>query len=243
MVAVEKGVVAVSPPILRSAGASGGAFQVNGVTHRRPRRCCSWGRGAFGYAVWTRGRDRRYQGSPVDQVMGNPHGGTQRVPIVEGDASAPVEFGPPEGIKPGQVGTLIDERANTLDVSATIVDLAVRGYLLIQEIPKEGLFGKPDWRLVRLETRRPTNCRPTSGCCWTGCSAMAATSRCRRCARRSSERLQTVEDSLYSDAKQQGWFTARPDKVRGRLGARRRRAHRAGDRGRGACSRCSPGSG
>ena len=45
---------------------------------------------------------------------------------------------------------------------------------------------------------------------------MAATSPCRRSAPRSSERLQTVEDSLYSDAKQQGWFTARPDKVRGR---------------------------
>ena len=31
------------------------------------------------------------------------------------------------------------------------VDLAVRGYLLIQEIPKDGWFGKPDWRLIRLE--------------------------------------------------------------------------------------------
>jgi len=30
------------------------------------------------------------------------------------------------------------------------------------------------------------------------------------------ERLGAVEDSLYADAKQQGWFTARPDKVRGR---------------------------
>ena len=58
---------------------------------------------------------------------------------------------PPEGVRPGQVGTLIDEQANTLDVTATIVDLAVRGFLLIQELPKEGWFGKPDWTLIRLE--------------------------------------------------------------------------------------------
>ena len=48
-------------------------------------------------------------------------------------------------------GTIIDEQANTLDVTATIVDLAVRGYLTIEEIPKEGWFGKPDWTLHRTD--------------------------------------------------------------------------------------------
>jgi hypothetical protein len=35
----------------------------------------------------------------------------------------------------------MDERADTLDVSATIVDLAVRGHLQIKELPKGGIFG------------------------------------------------------------------------------------------------------
>ena len=104
--------------------------------------------------VWRRGRDRRYRGSQVDQVMGNPTGEDQTVPLGEADASAPVEFAPPDDLRPGQMGTLIDEQANVLDVSATLVDLAVRGYLLIQEIPKDGWFGKPDWRLIRLEQAR-----------------------------------------------------------------------------------------
>ena len=60
----------------------------------------------------------------------------------------------PEDIRPGQMGTLVDEVANPLDVSATVVDLAVRGYLKIEEIPKHGLFGKPDWKLTLLEARR-----------------------------------------------------------------------------------------
>ena len=215
VVSIEKGAVAVSPPILEERWSVGRAFRVDGGTSSAAAAVLLLGCGAFGYAVWTRGRDRRYQGSPVDQVMGNPHGGTQRVPIGEGDASAPVEFGPPEGIKPGQVGTLIDEHANTLDVSATIVDLAVRGYLLIQEIPKEGLFGKPDWRLVRLEA--PADQLQAyerlllDGLFRDGGDVTLSSLRTTF-----SERLQTVEDSLYSDAKQQGWFTARPDKVRGR---------------------------
>jgi hypothetical protein len=101
-------------------------------------------------AVWTRGRDRRFVGSPVDQTMGNATGDAQAVPLFERGV-APVEFAPPEDLRPGQVGTIIDEQANTLDVTATIVDLAVRGYLTIEEIPKEGWFGKPDWTLHRTD--------------------------------------------------------------------------------------------
>ena len=80
--------------------------------------------------------------------MGNPTGDSQAVPLFERGV-APVEFAPPQDLRPGQVGTIVDEQANTLDVTATIVDLAVRGYLTIEEIPKEGWFGKPDWTLHR----------------------------------------------------------------------------------------------
>jgi hypothetical protein len=57
----------------------------------------------------------------------------------------------PDGIRPGQVGVLVDEIANPVDVTATIVDLGVRGYVRIEEIPKKWLLGKPDWRLVQLK--------------------------------------------------------------------------------------------
>ena len=74
--------------------------------------------GWIGVAQWRTGRDRRYQGSPVDQTMGGT-AGDESVPIGDADTSAPVEFAPPDGLRPGQIGTLIDERANTLDVTAT----------------------------------------------------------------------------------------------------------------------------
>ena len=48
------------------------------------------------------GRDRRYRGSPVDQVMGNAaRARTKRCRSCEADASAPVEFAPARGHAPG----------------------------------------------------------------------------------------------------------------------------------------------
>jgi uncharacterized membrane protein YgcG len=103
-----------------------------------------------GYLLWINGRDRRAIGSPVDIAYATSSEGERPVPLFE-HGTYPVEYVPPEDIRPGQVGTLIDEVANPLDVTATIVDLAVRGYLRIEEIPKRWMFGKPDWRLVKLK--------------------------------------------------------------------------------------------
>ncbi|MBP9719398.1 MAG: DUF2207 domain-containing protein, partial [Candidatus Levybacteria bacterium] len=62
-----------------------------------------------------------------------------------------VEFTPPENLRPAELGILMDERADTLDVTATIIDLTTRGYLTITEIPKKWLFGSTDYELSRTE--------------------------------------------------------------------------------------------
>jgi hypothetical protein len=62
---------------------------------------------------------------------------------LRGNEAGPVEFVPPDQVRPGQVGTLIDEHANLLDVTATIIDLAVRGFLKITELPAWVNLWKP----------------------------------------------------------------------------------------------------
>lgn len=104
--------------------------------------------GAVGRLIWVTGRDRRVIGSQVDIAFATGQQ-EQAVPLGE-ETVYPVEFAPPEDIRPGQVGVLVDEEANPADITATIVDLAVRGYLRIEEIPKRWILGKPDWRLVQL---------------------------------------------------------------------------------------------
>jgi uncharacterized membrane protein len=43
-----------------------------------------------------------------------------------------VEYEPPENLKPAEIGTLVDEYADDRDIVATIIDLAIRGYLKIK---------------------------------------------------------------------------------------------------------------
>lgn len=52
-----------------------------------------------------------------------------------------VRYEPPEGVSPGEVGTIVDEKVDLRDITATVVDLAVRGYLKIEVEEREGLFG------------------------------------------------------------------------------------------------------
>jgi uncharacterized protein (TIGR04222 family) len=147
--------------------------------------------------------------------MGNPTGEQQAVPIGEADASAPVEFAPPDDMRPGQMGTLIDEQANVLDVSATLVDLAVRGHLRIEELPKEGWFGKADWRLIRLDAPRDDlltyERRLLDGVFRDGGEVLISELK-----NTFAERLEGVQESLYADSVERGWFSERPDKVRSR---------------------------
>lgn len=48
---------------------------------------------------------------------------------------------PPADLRPGAAGTLVDQKADMDDVIATVLDLAVRGYIRIHEVPPKVLPG------------------------------------------------------------------------------------------------------
>jgi len=52
-----------------------------------------------------------------------------------------VKYEPPDQLTPGEVGTLVDNSADMRDVTATLVDLAVRGYLKIEQKEVKHLMG------------------------------------------------------------------------------------------------------
>jgi uncharacterized membrane protein YgcG len=66
----------------------------------------------------------------------------------------PVRYEPPAGLTPAEVGTVVDESADTLDVTASILDLAVRGLLEIEEIDGSSFLflSNRDYRLRRKDT-------------------------------------------------------------------------------------------
>lgn len=72
----------------------------------------------------------------------------------KGREAIAVMYRPPEGLTASEAGALLDERVDLRDITAGIVELAVRGYLVIREGEEKGLlFKKPDITLVRVPDR------------------------------------------------------------------------------------------
>jgi uncharacterized membrane protein len=70
--------------------------------------------------------------------------------------SVAVMYAPPkfenQPLTPAEVGTLIDEKLDPRDITSTIVGLAVKGYIKIEETKKEGLiFDKTDYYLRKVK--------------------------------------------------------------------------------------------
>lgn len=55
--------------------------------------------------------------------------------------SITVQYGPPDNLTPGECGTLVDDEASMRDITATLVDLAVKGYLTIEQKEESRMLG------------------------------------------------------------------------------------------------------
>lgn len=71
----------------------------------------------------------------------------------DGGRPAGVEWEPPKGLSPAEVGTLMDERVDMADIVSTLVDLAARGYLGIEVTETKTLlfFSNRDYIFTRRE--------------------------------------------------------------------------------------------
>lgn len=80
--------------------------------------------------LWSnKGRDLWYRGTHLFDKNAKE----EKRPIFHKETIV-VEYLPPENLRPAEVGVIMDERADTLDVTGTIIDLATRGYLTITEV-------------------------------------------------------------------------------------------------------------
>ncbi|MEA3249739.1 MAG: DUF2207 domain-containing protein [Patescibacteria group bacterium] len=80
----------------------------------------------------------------------------------EGSGALVARYSPPEGLTPAEVGVLIDEKAHMKDISATIVDLAVRGYIRINDEKSGGLSFRKNFgfKLLRLQYKDDAELKP-----------------------------------------------------------------------------------
>ncbi|HXD80187.1 MAG TPA: DUF2207 domain-containing protein [Candidatus Acidoferrum sp.] len=148
-VALSLGAVTVPPPLLepRLRQFPQDAFDVTPLTVGLFVLLTLLGLGLVAFNWWVHGRDRaylaqHYLSDPPSGTTSEPAAGQRTQPLFAHDTLV-VEFGAPQNMRPAQLGLILDESADTKDVTATIVDLAVQGYLTIAEGP-----GKSDWTLT-----------------------------------------------------------------------------------------------
>ena len=120
-----------------------------------------------------------------------------------------VAFTPPPGARPGELGVLTDATANDVDITASIIDLAVRGHLRIEE------QGKKDWTFVQLRGRDELN--PYEAHLLSALFAQGSSVTTDDLKRKSfADVLNGTRTRLYERVtKQLGWFTRNPSWVRG----------------------------
>ncbi|MBI3983754.1 DUF2207 domain-containing protein [Candidatus Microgenomates bacterium] len=61
------------------------------------------------------------------------------------------QYESPDELKPGEIGQLIDGRADMTEISATLIDLAVRGYLRIEQTQSKRLWRPTRYTFHRLQ--------------------------------------------------------------------------------------------
>jgi hypothetical protein len=137
---LNKGAVTIPAPFLeaRPRQFPQDAFDINPLTVAASAAILLIGLALIAWSWLAHGRDRAYltQYYLTNDPRQGPEPLFRHEPVV-------VEFGPPQNLKPAQLGLLLDEHADTKDITATIVDLAVRGHLTISEVP-----GERDWLLT-----------------------------------------------------------------------------------------------
>ena len=131
-----------------------------------------------------------------------------------------VQYEPPDGLTPAEAGTLIDNAADMRDITATMIDLAVRGFVRIEERKEEKLFGlikSDEYVLHRLKTGSEEHAlavherRVLDGIFDTRGSAV----RLSELKNEFYTELPGIRDGIFARLLTQGFYHSRPDKVAG----------------------------
>ena len=108
---------------------------------------------AYGLRRRRRGRDEYFTDLPPGVLP--PPGAEPRVEQLSSEPTVAVRFTPPDGLRPGEIGALDAKATTTAHVSATIIDLAVRGFLRLEEAGTNWRGVTNDWTLVATPQGAP----------------------------------------------------------------------------------------
>jgi len=132
------------------------------------------------------------------------------------------EYEPPEGMSPSEAGTLMDNSPDMRDITAALVDLAVRGYLRIEEVEPDGFLERlkgTDYRLVPLKAReswlelRPHEREILQGVFGSDEVGEPLATRTSQLEREFYRHLPDVKSHIFAALVGRGYYLRRPDKT------------------------------
>ena len=217
--ALIKGAVDVPAPMLepRQRQFPQDAFDLTPLTVALFLLLMVLGLGLVAWNWWVHGRDRayltqHYLASAPSAATDAPAEGERIQPLF---AHTPlvVEFGPPQNMRPAELGLILDESADTKDVTATIVDLAVRGYLTIAEGA-----GKADWTLTQKNGPEISALLPYERTLLYGLFSGRDTVKLSDLKGTFSPTLRMAEGQIYADSLSRRLFTSNPTQARAAWG-------------------------
>src|ERR1700687_3590740 len=148
------------------------------------------------YLWWTRGRDPRLR------------------PIA-------AQYEPPDQLTPGEAGTLVDNSADMRDITSTIVDLAVRGYIVIEEHQKDrmlGLFHGKDYNFILKKDRAEwAKLKPHEQVMLNGIFSLGTVGETVSMSSLENHfytNLPGIKNSIFDSLVTHGYYRRRPDSVR-----------------------------
>jgi hypothetical protein len=138
------------------------------------------------------------------------------------EGSYVVRYEPVEGASPAELGTLVDNSADMDDITATLVDLAVRGYIRIEEVTESHLFGlskstdyilhilrkRPEWTGLKPHEQRYLEAL-SSATLFDGYEVKVSDLQ-----NKFYTKLPKIRDAIYDKLVASGYYLQRPDKVR-----------------------------
>jgi len=130
-----------------------------------------------------------------------------------------VAFDPPDNMSPAEIGTLIDEKVDMRDISATIIDLAVRGFIRIEADKVKGFFSDKTEYTLKLtrpfdEMKKDPDLSDYERLLLNGLFSGMDFCVVSTLANKFYTNIPLLQNMLYDSMMKRGYFNSRPDKVR-----------------------------
>lgn len=124
------------------------------------------------------------------------------------------QYDPPDNLRPGEVGVILDQEVDNRDVSATLIDLAVRGYLKIKEVTKN------EYQFIKLPVSSSAEKKDSHDLenfekkLFDDIFDKSETKLLSALKYKFAEKLAKTKDSLYDDLTLKGYFPKNPLAIR-----------------------------